>query len=63
MDAETRARCFDFFYTTKEKSGGTGMGLPVVRGVITRHGGDVEIDPDLTIGCAVNVKLPPKRRA
>ncbi|MEZ4266135.1 MAG: HAMP domain-containing sensor histidine kinase [Myxococcota bacterium] len=36
-----RERVFDRFFTTRRDVGGTGLGLPIVRAVARRHGGDV----------------------
>lgn len=58
MDEETRRHCFDFFYTTKGPSRGAGMGLPVVKGVVLRHGGTVVIDSAPGKGCTVRITLP-----
>ena len=41
MDAETRTRAFDPFFT--RKSSGTGLGLSVVHGILNRAGGHVRV--------------------
>jgi signal transduction histidine kinase/ActR/RegA family two-component response regulator/HAMP domain-containing protein len=43
MDAETRRRCLEPFFTTKGERG-TGMGLAMVYGMAQRHRADLEID-------------------
>lgn len=43
MDEQTRRRCLEPFFTTKGERG-TGLGLPMVYGVMQRHGGDIDID-------------------
>lgn len=43
MDAATRARIFEPFYTTKPVGQGTGLGLPVVHGVMRTHGGAIDV--------------------
>jgi CheY-like chemotaxis protein len=42
MSEETRKRCLEPFFSTKGKLG-TGLGLPMVYGVMQRHEGGVEI--------------------
>jgi CheY-like chemotaxis protein len=45
MDAETRKRCLEPFFTTKGERG-TGLGLAMVYGTMQRHSGDIEIDSE-----------------
>jgi signal transduction histidine kinase len=37
---------------------GAGMGLPIVKGIITTHGGEVELDSAPGQGTRVTVRLP-----
>ncbi len=44
MDAETVAKIFDPFYTTKESGKGTGLGLAIVQQIVETHGGHIYVD-------------------
>lgn len=57
MDETTRARCLEPFFTTKGERG-SGLGLPMVYGVVERHHGRIEIDSAPGRGTLVRVKLP-----
>ena len=57
MSAEVRRRAFDPFFTTKGARG-TGLGLSVVYGIVSRHGGRVRIDSRENIGTTVTLNLP-----
>lgn len=46
IPGDIRDRLFDPFFTTKPKGEGTGLGLPVVRQIVERHGGTVKVLPD-----------------
>jgi PAS domain S-box-containing protein len=50
---------FDPFFTTKEVGKGTGMGLPVVHGIVHRCGGHVAAETSPGLGSAFRVWLPP----
>jgi signal transduction histidine kinase len=56
MDAETRARMFDLFFTTK--STGTGLGMAIARSVVDLHGVRLEIDIAPGRGTRVRIELP-----
>jgi signal transduction histidine kinase len=54
MDEETRRRCIEPFYTTKGERG-TGLGLAMVYGMVTRH--SAELDIDSAVGRGTTVRL------
>lgn len=58
MTTEVRRRAFDLFYTTKSRSMGTGLGLPLARKVAHRAGGDIEISNHHGKGTTVTLILP-----
>ena len=53
-------RIFDPFYTTKEKTRGTGLGLSVSYGIIQDHQGEIEVSSQLNKGSIFKVILPIK---
>lgn len=57
MDEETKRRCLEPFFSTKGRRG-TGMGLPMVYGVVERHEGSIEIISELGKGTTVRMCLP-----
>jgi len=58
MTDEVRRRAFDVFYTTKTRGLGTGLGLPLVRRVVERAGGSVEVESRVGLGTTVRLRLP-----
>lgn len=58
MSEEIKERIFEPFFTTKDVGGGTGLGLPIVYGIITAHGGKVAVRSQLGKGTQVEIKLP-----
>jgi signal transduction histidine kinase len=61
MSPEVRKRVFDPFFTTKEPGEGTGLGLSVVHGIVTSHGGTVLVESNEGEGSRFTVRLPAAR--
>jgi two-component system sensor histidine kinase FlrB len=56
MNAETAARLFDPFFTTRAE--GTGLGLSIARGVARAHGGGIEVISSPGAGAEFILTLP-----
>ncbi|MCC6298531.1 MAG: GAF domain-containing protein [Anaerolineales bacterium] len=52
------ARIFEPFFTTKGNRGGTGLGLSVTYGIVTDHGGTIEVESEVSKGSKFTVWLP-----
>lgn len=51
-------RIFDPFYTTKPKERGTGLGLPSVKALIERAGGQIAVESRPGVGTAFDLRFP-----
>ena len=60
MDSKTLSMIFEPFFSTKE--GGTGMGLPMVHGLIRQHGGWLHVTSTPGRGSSFHIYLPASDR-
>jgi signal transduction histidine kinase len=61
IPAELRSRVFERFFRAPEqrvRCSGAGLGLPVTRAIVDRHGGSVDLDRGVLGGLAVHLRLP-----
>jgi signal transduction histidine kinase len=58
MNAETKARIFEPFFSTKPPAQNTGLGLSVVYGIVSQSGGYVTVDSQPGQGTTFTIWLP-----
>jgi PAS domain S-box-containing protein len=58
IDPQDLARLFDPFFTTKPVGEGTGLGLSISHGIITGHGGRIEVESTLGQRSCFRIYLP-----
>lgn len=61
MEPDVMKRIFDPFYTTKEHGKGTGMGLALVHGIVSKIGGAVHVMSEPAKGSIFQVFFPKAR--
>ena len=62
MEPQVLEKIFDPYFTTKEKGEGTGIGLSVVHGIVTQHGGAITVESEQGKGSTFHVYLPLTQR-
>jgi signal transduction histidine kinase len=58
IDEVSRKKVFDPFFTTKPAGNGTGLGLAVCYGIVSAHGGSIEINEAIDSGTEFIIRLP-----
>jgi len=58
MSKEVLKQIFVPFFTTKDIGEGTGLGLSVVHGIVSSHGGSIEVDSTVGMGSRFEIRLP-----
>jgi signal transduction histidine kinase len=58
MNEDVKSQIFLPFFTTKEISEGTGLGLAVVHGIVTSHHGSIHVESTVGSGTQFEIHLP-----
>lgn len=58
MEENIQRQIFQPFFTTKDVGQGTGLGLAVVYGIVTSHGGTIHVESTVGLGTKIEIRLP-----
>ncbi|MFT5699670.1 MAG: two-component system cell cycle sensor histidine kinase/response regulator CckA [Desulforhopalus sp.] len=58
IEADDLERIFEPYFSTKEKTHGTGMGLAMVHGIINAQGGHIDVESEVGKGTVFKIHLP-----
>src|SRR5213076_3277513 len=58
ISPENMTKIFDPFFTTKDVGRGTGLGLAVCYGILSDHGGRLDVRSSISVGTTFTITLP-----
>ncbi len=58
MAAATQEHIFEPYFTTKQESGGTGLGLAMVANIVKKHGARISVESSLGHGSCFRILFP-----
>ncbi len=58
MSEETMANLFVPYYTTKVETNGTGLGMPIVKRIVTEHSAEMDCQSAENVGTTVRIRFP-----
>lgn len=58
MTEDVKSKIFMPFFTTKDADQGTGLGLTVVHGIVSSHGGVIHVESEVGRGSRFEVQMP-----
>ena len=58
MSQETVTNLFVPYYTTKSETNGRGLGVPIVRRIVTEHGAEIDFQSTEGVGTTVRIHFP-----
>jgi len=58
ISPENMTKIFDTFFTTKDIGRGTGLGLAVCYGILSDHGGRLDVRSNVAVGTTFTITLP-----
>lgn len=58
MSPEVVERIFEPFFTTRPREHGTGLGMAIAHGIVTDHGGAIQVQSQVGKGTTVTVEFP-----
>lgn len=58
IEPDAMARIFEPFFTTRRHAGGSGLGLPLVKTIVERHAGQIDVTSAPGVGTTFSLRLP-----